>query len=273
MREGIFFASLPILTATLWWPEVRMVSGVSQDGQARPGLRKCLMATHFAPSTALNRTPEDSGASGLLKLDAATEAALPEDLKAHLPAARQAAERNVARANERQDGFRRENTALLRSAADPRIQKTSRVMMLRHVAGAWSDSLKPVSACRKGCNHCCHIPVTVSESEARLIAKKTGRKLRQPLTPKSLYGTAESEQPAGYDNPCVFLVEDHCTIYEHRPLVCRTLVNMDDDETLCKLVPGVRVPVPYANATQLQALMAIAAENDIYADLRDWFRP
>jgi hypothetical protein len=48
----------------------------------------------------------------------------------------------------------------------------------------------------------------------------------------------------------------YCTENEGTPLVCRTLVNLDSVDTLCRLVPGVEVPVPYLQAVEMQGYFA-----------------
>lgn len=72
-------------------------------------------------------------------------------------------------------------------------------------------------------------------------------------------------------SPCPFLREGRCSVYETRPLACRTLLNLDDDDLLCRLVPGVEVPVPYAGAGEFKALYLLAQPNAELADIRDFF--
>lgn len=71
--------------------------------------------------------------------------------------------------------------------------------------------------------------------------------------------------------PCTFLVNGKCFIYAHRPLVCRTQVNLDSVDTLCQLVPGVDVPVPYLQAVELQGYFACLTHEEQYADIRELF--
>ena len=100
---------------------------------------------------------------------------------------------------------------------------------------------KPHAACRRGCSHCCHIPVLIPQQEAELIGKRIGVK------PRKVVGITRREDiESGYHNPCPFLREDQCSIYEHRPLACRAQLNMDRDALLCELV-GKTARVPYLN--------------------------
>jgi Fe-S-cluster containining protein len=103
-----------------------------------------------------------------------------------------------------------------------------RVMWLRQAATAWAQPMESVSACKPGCSHCCHVPVSITDVEARLIGQRVG------IAPQSVPdapGTEAAvalehlpgapEKSAGYTAPCPFLANDRCSIYEHRPLACR----------------------------------------------------
>lgn len=208
-------------------------------------------------------------ASGFLVAKAPAD--LNKRLLEHLPVAEACASRNVERVQPLVQKVARETAGLLDSALEAGPSRPSKVMMIRHVASAWSAAVTPYSACRNGCAHCCHIAVSVPEVEAKLIAAKTGRRLQRPLRPLSMSDGADVE-PYGYDKPCVFLTDGRCSIYEHRPLACRTLVNMDDTSFLCELEPGVAVPVPYANAIAIQGRFALVTQREVFADIRDWFR-
>jgi len=71
--------------------------------------------------------------------------------------------------------------------------------------------------------------------------------------------------------PCPFLEQGRCGIYGQRPTVCRLLVNLDDSELLCELVPNMQVPVPYANSTEIKALFVLLHLQEDFADVREWF--
>ncbi len=107
---------------------------------------------------------EDPHASGFLVAQA--PAALNKRLRDHLPVAEACARRNVERAQPFVHKVARETVGLLDSALEAGPSRVSKVMMLRHVASAWSGAVTPYSACRNGCAHCCHIAVTVPEVEA-----------------------------------------------------------------------------------------------------------
>lgn len=202
-------------------------------------------------------------------LQAAGDEDLPDRVKAHLPQAALAAEANLERAQSATRKLIPQLSAELKAAVGaqtPSPQRLRRVLFLAH---QWSESLKPYSACRKGCSHCCYISTTISKEEALLLSKASGR----PLSP-AVRHYALAEQPEGLHSTgkaCPFLKDGACSVYDSRPLVCRTLVNMDDTELLCELVEGAKVPVPYANALTLQVAHLKTVRQDEWADIRDWF--
>lgn len=61
-------------------------------------------------------------------------------------------------------------------------------------------------------------------------------------------------------------------MYDNRPLVCRTHINLDDDDLLCRVIPGKPAMVPYANNTAIQAAcVSVLPGDDVFADIRDFF--
>ncbi|HVL09346.1 MAG TPA: YkgJ family cysteine cluster protein, partial [Burkholderiaceae bacterium] len=65
-------------------------------------------------------------------------------------------------------------------------------------------------------------------------------------------------------SPCPFLRDGACSVYDVRPMACRLLLNLDDDDLLCQLVP-------YANGQQLKAFFLLAQPAAAWADIRDFF--
>jgi Fe-S-cluster containining protein len=162
-----------------------------------------------------------------------------------------------------------------------------RVHWLRREADMVVAAAEDVSACKEGCSSCCHIGVSVTESEAVVIGRAIGRTPRhlpddRAFTPAEFLGAEDGEarlqelrariDADHFGVPCTFLKDGSCSIYEHRPLACRHLINLDVDDLLCRLVPGESIKVPYVNmqSQQMAYVVSMGAGARI-ADIRDWF--
>lgn len=162
---------------------------------------------------------------------------------------------------------------------EPRLQKLLLSNQAKHtkmrafhrlVEEFTAEAKPPYVACKSGCAHCCHIAVPVHPLEAKMISETTGRAMTTPesLTPKNL---ELQSAIASYDNPCPFLKDNLCSIYESRPLTCRVHFNLDEDELLCRLEKGSSIQVPYMDVTPLRmAYLRICGTPEL-ADIRDFF--
>lgn len=165
---------------------------------------------------------------------------------------------------------------------------SQRVFWLRREAALVADAASGVAACKTGCAHCCHISVLVAEPEAKEIGRAIGRKPAAVPVDRFFTGAEALDEVDGGNAaatakrdvvsqealgvPCPFLIENRCSIYAHRPLACRFLFNLDDDDLLCRLVPGVTISVPYLSMQSEQVASVVAmGTNARLADIRDWF--
>jgi len=91
-----------------------------------------------------------------------------------------------------------------------------------------NETVQKMSPCRQGCAHCCHNEVSVTEDEIDLIIQKVDLKIDVAKLEKQ----KENLSMLSYDERgCVFLDKDEsCTIYPHRPSVCRTNAVIGDPE-------------------------------------------
>lgn len=89
-----------------------------------------------------------------------------------------------------------------------------------------SDGAQAKSNCQQGCSRCCYVDLTVFEIEARAIANwhralstdqqdKLKRQWKKPTPVKENFFHKQTAA-------CPFLKEESCTIYEVRPLICRS---------------------------------------------------
>lgn len=104
-------------------------------------------------------------------------------------------------------------------------------------------------ACKKGCSHCCYTWVSVSAPEALYIAKLVRsrgnavmEKVRLAHGQTKDYDFNSRSQPF----PCPLLDGDNCSIYEHRPKVCRLAAS--GDSAICErsyhYVTDEEIPMP-----------------------------
>jgi Fe-S-cluster containining protein len=123
--------------------------------------------------------------------------------------------------------------------------------------------------------------VTISSIEAALVGRAAGRVPQRPERSVQLANlnseadVADAQawlQATRMGLPCPFLQDNRCSVYEHRPLACRTLINLDDDDLLCRHAEdGPPASVPYADARMFRALALAAQADSRFADIRDFF--
>lgn len=77
----------------------------------------------------------------------------------------------------------------------------------------------PFTPCAKGCDYCCHVPVEVTAVEAIVMSDLIGRDIQTGAVPY-----------VNLRDPCPFLKKGECSIYAHRPLVCRMFATLDSIE-------------------------------------------
>jgi Fe-S-cluster containining protein len=154
-----------------------------------------------------------------------------------------------------------------------------KIYWLRQMAETFADAVAPQAACSDACDGCCYQPVSVTVQEAEVISREIGVPLQTPTE----WSTLPVMKYAG--QPCPFLQDARCTIYQHRPMVCRLIFNMDADALLCQMVPGARSQAPYADHSIYKELyirahlgkvksqqeMQAALKSLRMADLREFF--
>lgn len=93
-------------------------------------------------------------------------------------------------------------------------------------------------ACKRGCSHCCHRPVSTSAPTALWIASTLRRTSTKDEFANALARIAALDEkthglpfsPSSRPPlPCAFLVDDACSIYAIRPFVCRAWNSADED--------------------------------------------
>jgi len=101
------------------------------------------------------------------------------------------------------------------------------------IATRVTDALSPYVACGTGCSDCCRMNTMIYEHEAIRLAEVTGRKMARlayrPINEVFAQGAKFNGKP------CPFLRESRCSVYEDRPLVCRTHHSLLDNPTSCSM--------------------------------------
>lgn len=104
-------------------------------------------------------------------------------------------------------------------------------------------------ACRKGCYYCCISWVAASAPELLYLLghlpRDRSREIRDNLSAAfAITKDIAAEERLKMKTPCPMLRDNLCSIYEIRPLVCRTLVSYD--ATACERIytafTGERIP-------------------------------
>jgi len=91
-------------------------------------------------------------------------------------------------------------------------------------------------SCKKGCSHCCHLNVYITEIEAKIIAEYChdhNIPIDQNYLMKQL-AIDENQISKSQHSACVFLKNNECSIYPVRPSVCRTMY-VFTDPSLCAI--------------------------------------
>lgn len=184
---------------------------------------------------------------------------------------RQVAERNISAIQERQAPLWPRLEARARAILHMPSAQGTKVRAMWKLADELLAPAEGNVGCRRGCSHCCHIAVGVFEHEAKVIATAAGRAL---ATPRGR--TDFSDIVPSYSNPCPFLRDGECSIYEHRPMTCRTHLSLFQDDSLCRLREDKLVEGPYYDGTELRVLIGMVGDlrpghAPKMADVREWF--
>ncbi len=93
-------------------------------------------------------------------------------------------------------------------------------------------------ACGKGCAYCCHTYVSVLAPEvfriAAVIRSGAARRVSRETFAARAAETANKGHDArhGKQLPCALLVENVCSVYQHRPMMCRKAASTAVDDCI-----------------------------------------
>jgi Fe-S-cluster containining protein len=132
------------------------------------------------------------------------------------------------------------------------------------------DHAGKFAACERGCGHCCHVSVPITQFEAIYMGENIG------ILPIKQKQTVKHElNEYGSHTPCPFLNQGECSIYEFRPLTCRMHMNFDMDNYWCLHEnwnkPEAEIPRPTIQPIIDAYHTLISNVEPIMADIRDFF--
>ena len=94
----------------------------------------------------------------------------------------------------------------------------SRLRWIYRYLNVYNRFVATFAVCQRGCSHCCSIDVHMTELEAMYISQANG-----------VGYSRKAIATGGHTSPCPFLgANGECTIYDSRPLNCRTFHTLDD---------------------------------------------
>lgn len=195
-----------------------------------------------------------------------------------IQAAAESAQKKIRLQKPAMDNLSRRLEALMSSTGS----RNRKLAELRSIADAFDALMAPLTPCKKGCAHCCRIPLTITSTEAEAIAKATGRKLQKPRnsiipitsSEESLEAFRQRDQDAFHGLPCTFLNPDTnlCSIYSERPLSCRLHHTVNPDETECDVaVPIYESVVAKIDLNGFFPVTVMMFKSDVIADIRGFF--
>lgn len=135
------------------------------------------------------------------------------------------------------------------------------------VADKISAEVTPYSACKNGCSYCCHTSVAVSTIEAQMIGEVIGK---APL--KAPARMSREETGHYHRQPCPFLSNGECSIYDSRPMACRFMFNMADVPYYCNTdIDPENSRVTMLNLKDIEFTFTGVFMSSGFADIRDFF--
>jgi Fe-S-cluster containining protein len=126
----------------------------------------------------------------------------------------------------------------------------------------------PYVACANGCSNCCHMNINITKLEAEQLARATGRR------PTAVLRSTVHAASKFAGQPCPFLIEQSCSVYEDRPLSCRKHASFFTSNVACQVEYLEQPGMPMMTFSGLDAaLFEVSAEHGqvVIADMRDFF--
>lgn len=154
-----------------------------------------------------------------------------------------------------------------------RCADMKRIDVLVKVAGKIIAKYTP---CAVGCSACCHQAVVITKSEAIRIGEVVGRAphmvptFTKDTVEQGLLATRQAEDVKNFTGkPCPFLLDNQCSIYADRPMICRLHHSMYTDNRPCQ--HDAVHDVPAMSFSQLERAFVATEGSFEAADIRTYF--
>lgn len=128
----------------------------------------------------------------------------------------------------------------------------------------------PQTVCRKGCSACCYVNVQTTPLEASYIEEMTGIKMNKLM--KGYMPHLDQK-----NTPCPFLKDGVCSVYDYRPMACRSFATIDhwkhcEDPTTPHMIHAIKSQ-PFLEFLfgTLHGIGSRFTNYSAYADIREWF--
>lgn len=140
----------------------------------------------------------------------------------------------------------RRMASILRDADAPRRASQAAEFAARLIDVTAGSHVKQPAACGRGCHYCCRTLVTATAPEIFRLARAV--KARPDMTAR-IQTAATTAPPTTAPHtarpPCPVLETEICSLYEARPLACRSLLSLSRDACIRIFVQDNAEPVPH----------------------------
>jgi Fe-S-cluster containining protein len=134
-----------------------------------------------------------------------------------------------------------------------------------------NDIVAQVQCGKQECSFCCHDQIMLSTQEAEYIKKNATYEINQELLEKQR-NALDFKKLSFADRACIFLKEGKCSIYEYRPLICKSHnVKKGTNPNNCIVTDGLtKKPNEQAYSVPVQSMLYYFAMKD-FPELKSTF--